>query len=126
MSPNLENELFEKYPHLFQDGEGAVSCRTIDVGDGWFPIIEKFLKASYEHFEATGISIDEFQIIEIKEKFGSLRLYSNVYEETIFKLSEQAYDESLHICELSGQPGSLFTKFGMVKTLSPDVAAQYG
>jgi Zn finger protein HypA/HybF involved in hydrogenase expression len=89
------------------------------VGKGWQPIA---LDAA-EQLEANGA-----QILQVKEKFGGLRIYFQVDEDTS---SVDVYDKCNEIvrlaeekaaitCEDCGQPGSMTTNRSFYRTLCPE------
>lgn len=57
-----------------------------------------------------------FEVIQVKEKFGGLRFYTNFETEEISKLIENAEDKSYITCEECGKPGQL-RKGGWLLTL---------
>jgi hypothetical protein len=76
----------------------------VDVDLGWHPILEDL------HNELIKITPD-YQIYQIKEKFGGLRFYAtpNMEDapEDYYKLIEEAETLSYKICEECGEPGSI-------------------
>jgi hypothetical protein len=127
MSPELEKRIFDRFPKLFQDSEGNQACTVIEVGDGWLAVIVDFLQKVESHLPEISGDLDEeeFRILEIKEKYGSLRIHTTSMDEVIFDLIQKAGEDSLSICELTGEAGFLHSKLGMVKTLSPVMAERY-
>lgn len=99
MKIELQNKLFEKYPKLFRQRTLPMletsMCWGIDCGDGWYDIIDNACSIIQSHCdwrinhvkylkEKEGIEYDEkdFQceFLQIKEKWGSLRIYHNSNE----------------------------------------------
>lgn len=79
------------------------------VGEGWWPLIEKL------HADILEIDPD-YQIDQIKEKFGGLRYYitfsNNLNEHKISEimlLINDAEKKSFTICEVCGKEGKLRT-----------------
>lgn len=91
---------------------------------GWHPMIEELL---------TKLKPYPIKILQIKEKFGGLRVY---YQWTgpssipmiagVNGLIEEAEIKCAKICEVTGEPGVLHTKDGWFKTLSEDKAKELG
>ena len=95
MSPKLTAELVQKYPRLFAEvgSTPQESCMAfgIECGDGWFQILESLcetLSGGYSGSRRTeadgvdGVMEYEFPYViftQIKEKFGTLRVY-HTYE----------------------------------------------
>jgi hypothetical protein len=71
------------------------------VGDGWVPLLEKLCT----DLKATGFK--EFdQVAQVKEKFGTLRVYFDCgLEPEQWVLVEAAERKSATICEDCGAPG---------------------
>jgi hypothetical protein len=73
------------------------------VGDGWQPLIEKL------HIDLLNID-PNYEVLQIKEKFGGLRYYIQMsFEMSIYNaqeaLIEEAEAKSFTICEYCGEPG---------------------
>jgi len=103
-----KDELYAKYPHLFAKrllGKSQ-SCmaRGIEVGDGWFGLIDKM---SAELINAA----PEIQYEQIKEKFGTLRVYTDGITDDTKKavrfIIAKYEDISLTVCETCGEDGAL-------------------
>ena len=59
----------------------------------------------------------QFEVLQVKEKFGGLRFYVNCRkEEAIRQRIGAAAEESFRTCEVCGQPGKL-REDGWIKTL---------
>ncbi len=95
-------------------------------GDGWFDILWRLcgdlepLVAAFE--QATG---RQFEVLQVKEKFGGLRVHVNHANDAIRQCIEAAVQESLHTCEVCGQPGKR-REGGWINTLCDehDASAQ--
>lgn len=91
-----------------------ISC-TIDVKSGWIPLVRDTIR------EIVALGID-FEVSCIKEKFGSLRVYTdwkNGSEEQVdraYNIISKYEDKSLSVCEDCGKPG-LLRLGGWVRTL---------
>jgi hypothetical protein len=164
MSPELEHKLIEKYPDLFQDVNKSpretLICFGAECGDGWFEILDNlcgyithlqksrtfFLSlkdGEFKDFHCPGV-----KFMQIKEKYGTLRVYWNFaeienYEEIKSKLkSPEQLDEYINkyydtvenaiefceylssiTCEECGKPGKLYTG-GWYITLCPEHAKE--
>jgi len=57
------NQLEDKYKDFLSITYG------FEIGSGWLPIIEDFLQKAYNYK-------DSVRIVQIKEKYGSLRIYT--------------------------------------------------
>jgi len=98
--------------------------KYIQVDEGWYQIVvdcDKELRA-----------IDpNYQILQIKEKFGGLRYYMTPCDDTTKEQRDQMYEViskyeaiAARTCEATGQPGVLMKSIGgWLKTLNPEYAA---
>jgi hypothetical protein len=76
----------------------------IDIDDGWIPIVDRLDKALAE------INPD-YEIHQVKEKFGGLRFYTGAITEEGDRLVAAAEEESYRTCEICGkQDGSVKTE----------------
>jgi hypothetical protein len=90
--------------------------------DGWFDILWWLcgdLEPLVAEFEQTTGS--QFEILQVKEKFGGLRIHVNHANDAILQRIETAIQESLHTCEICGQPGTLYEN-SWIKTLCDEHA----
>ncbi len=71
---------------------------------GWYPLIEKTLDKIQDIVDRDKLDL---QITEVKEKYGGLRIYTDMDTDEIFKITLQAEQESYKICEICGKPGEL-------------------
>lgn len=88
MKPELQAELFRRYPKLFRkpgkrlhDHTAPIDERGIECGDGWFDIVDRLCRDCELEIEtviAQGVTSERWpRIAQIKEKFGGLRFYVN-------------------------------------------------
>lgn len=91
----------------------ADSPHEIQCDKGWYPLIISI------HQELAHID-QNYQILQIKEKFGGLRFYyvSNSKKHSEIDRIVHFYEnKSYEICEVTGKPGQLMRKGGTYKTL---------
>jgi hypothetical protein len=92
--------------------------RGFEHGDGWFDILWRLcedLEPLVAEFEAAGGP--KFEILQVKEKFGGLRIHVNCRRnEAIRQRIDTAIQESLRTCEVCGQPRTL-REDNWIKTL---------
>jgi hypothetical protein len=129
MRKELEQKLADQWPQWFNTG-GDISHtlmpRGFTHGDGWFDILWRLcadLEPLVAELEAEGGR--EFEVLQVKEKFGGLRIHVNHRNDTIRQRIEVAEQESFHTCEVCGQPGQL-REVGWIKTLCEEHADEYG
>lgn len=100
---NTENtqKLFNDFPTFFKPERPvteALMAFGFEVGDGWFDLIYKLC----EDIAAANPN-DDFEVFQVKEKFGGLRFYlCGGASDEIHKLIEEAEQRSYHICESCG------------------------
>lgn len=68
-----------------------------DIGPGWYQILEELLP----NLRALGVT----EIIQVKSKFGGLRVYVNVHSDDIYRAITLAEQASIHLCEQCGRTG---------------------
>ncbi|MFJ5296718.1 hypothetical protein ACIQAL_09360 [Pseudomonas sp. NPDC088368] len=108
MSPELEHNLFAKYPELlgYQDDSGVYRPRIwgFEHHDGWYTLLDVLCHSIQKRIESC--PQPQVSITQVKEKFGELRFYYSGGDEHIAGAVEFAEHLSSRICEECGQPGS--------------------
>lgn len=92
--------LRQQYPHVMaRSGQfGGVA-----VGSGWWPLVDTVISYIEDESRRTG---QETKILQIKEKFGALRIYTSPWDApTITGAIHMAELMSRRICESCGAPG---------------------
>jgi len=97
---------------------------SFDINLGWLPLVINLHKSIFE--------LDpNYELVQVKEKFGGLRYYVNTYSmytdigKQIHQLIDIAEETSLTICELCANPGSLRSKtYFPLKTYCDNCAKQ--
>jgi hypothetical protein len=106
-------DLVEAHPRLFDRTSGYPSCE-----EGWRDLLERMC----ERMETALREGETIRIVQIKEKFASLRCYwhrGNVSAETTAKIMEAialAEARSACTCERCGAEGRLYNKDGFYMT----------
>jgi len=85
-----------------------------EAGRGWYPLIYELLDKlqAIEDRDKMGL-----EITQIKEKFGGLRVYTNIETREIWELIDKYEAKSFTICEACGKPGKLRNNHGWYITL---------
>lgn len=131
----LEVKSFRKLDPLWatqmaQYANISVEAQYAPVGPGWWGII-------FEAFDKANALLAEHNltltVLQIKEKFGSLRIYSVIEKIPDFKTSDipvevykiiaDAMVKSENICDVCGKPGRL-RNFAWLRTLCDEHAAE--
>lgn len=76
-----------------------------ECGDGWIPLIEeaKTIIAKYnQKLKEEDLDTEPLEFIQIKEKWGGLRIYLNYYVPEVAEQIHELESKSLHICEHCG------------------------
>lgn len=99
-----QDQLIAKYPNVFREGNPRSGFY---VDDGWLPLIDNLCNL-IEHHIVNNVPEEirgEIFVSQIKEKFGSLRVYFN--QETPYISGAIAMAESMShiICESCSAPG---------------------
>jgi hypothetical protein len=80
----------------------------IDIMTGWRPIMERLLEQLEAEITAQPIEErDRFRILQIKEKFGRLTVYTADSTPDMDAAIQAGADESTQICEVCGALGEL-------------------
>ncbi|MCA1806515.1 MAG: hypothetical protein LC687_01425 [Actinobacteria bacterium] len=115
MNQQNTKSLFENFAFFRPDKslQETLMSFGFECGDGWFDLIYKLC----EDLADMELPMD-FEVIQVKEKFGGLRFYINGATEDVFDRINKAEEESYTICENCGEPseGPERTK-GWVSTL---------
>ena len=91
--------LRDRHPHLLPPIDRWNP--RVDVGDGWRGIVCGLLA------DLDAIGLPELQVLQIKEKFGLLRVYVNQGNEDVATRISVAVEVSGQTCEICGAPGTL-------------------
>lgn len=81
MNPKLESKLFKKYPKIFRQKDLPMNqtcmCWGISCGDGWYNIIDTL--CALIQFDIDNNKHKQLEAVQVKEKFGTLRFYTNYH-----------------------------------------------
>jgi hypothetical protein len=101
--------LIQEYPELFGtafDPKETLIGFGLEIGPGWekiladnLPELSKIVKDS---------KLDDFRIIQVKEKFGGLRIYTNYSIKKIDDWVEKMEILCSESCEKCGAPAQLY------------------
>lgn len=127
MREELEKKLIEKYPVLFRGKDKppteSLMCFGCECGDGWFDIIQRVCGLITNHMKYRP-ECPPVEFVQIKEKFGTLRLYYNGGDQYVEGVCSMAEAMSDCVCEVTGARGSLCKAGTWLRTLSPEEAAK--
>lgn len=109
MNGELVHQLKEKYFDILGPNP------YFEINDGWYELLKNLLHVLNHHVARTPLD-GVFEIVQIKEKFGGLRVYSNHADEFIEGAIALAECMSNNICEVCGSPGQNLIKGGWLRT----------
>ena len=116
MKKELEKKLIDEFPTFFKDiyGDPRVTCMAFgcEIGDGWFDLIYDTCKKI-----APLDTEKKFHFLQVKEKFGGLRLYCAGGSREIYDITSQAEDGSYKICEHCGSKEEVTSEGSWITTL---------
>ena len=109
----FDKYLYETYPQLFTDTEPRMPFPMfgVECSSGWYEIIDNLLNK---------IKDSGFKIHQIKEKYGTLRVYTDFYKKDVEDLIDEAEELSAITCEMCGKPGVLRANGGWWYTSCED------
>ena len=87
-----------------------------EVGDGWMDLLEELFDKMQKIIDNDS-QCNAIEVVQVKEKFGELRVYTNYDTDEIFNLIEEYTRKSKHICEWCGKKGKLRNDNGWYTTL---------
>lgn len=122
MNNELERDLLTKYPAIF--GEDPNSPRRamywgIECGDGWANLLDDLCRDIQRYIDTA--HVQQVTFIQVKEKFGELRIYYTLIDKYVADLVGEAARKSKLTCELCGEPGKCQkTPSGWIKTVCSD------
>ena len=109
MKHELEQILYDKYPKLFVqkdlDMTQTCMCWGISTGDGWFNLIDNLCDTIQQYVDVN--QKEQVVFTQVKEKFGSLRIYTEGHNELIEGMIWFAEHLSHTVCDVCGKEGKL-------------------
>ena len=119
---NMYDHFRAMYPKFFDE----FRLISFDCGWGWSPL----LKEALDKVQDLGVRIC---VVQVKEKFGGLRVYVDPHEQTdheeprwpeVENILESAQVKSFKTCEGCGTTEEVTTSGGWLKTLCPTCRAK--
>jgi hypothetical protein len=129
MKDELEQQLVTKFPELFKGKDKppteSLMCFGCECSDGWFDLIYTACACIANHLKYRP-ECPPVEFVQIKEKFGGLRLYYFGGDEYVPGVCSMAEAMSYKICEVTGEKGMLCSSGHWLRTLSPEQAEKHG
>ena len=119
VSPELDAKLCEKYPLILADRNIEPMCWSFEHSDGWYNILDSAMRQIQSHINNQkhfGIEIEQVVFEQVKEKYGSLRIYArggDSYTNGIISMAEEISKYTCEVCGDAGYP----TSSGWIRTL---------
>ena len=110
-----DKEIMERYKFFRPErpvSEGLM-CFGFECEEGWFPLLVRL----FDKIKKIRKKSRKFEVMQVKEKYASLRVNCECSTDEIEKLIDKAETESLHTCEVCGEKGSIHHKGTWYKTL---------
>lgn len=99
--------LFNLYPEFFthkEDIRNSAMAFGFACKDGWFSLLNNLFRDIHQWFaENQGTVPEEFQVLQVKEKYGSLWVYISAAPMEIHNMIDEAEKRSYYICEVCGK-----------------------
>ena len=130
MTPELEQELYDRHPVIFEGRflppTQSLMCFGLECGDGWFDLIDvlcgqlenshfnavrrwerEFAEASADDNGMVSVPVEPRvpRAVQVKEKFGGLRFYVDLATDADYARIHAIESMSYRICETCGCPG---------------------
>ena len=112
----------DKYIFL---GKGGFMGRGVpfECGPGWQAILEEL----FEELEKVRVQekLEGFTVVQLKEKFGGLRVYTDYHTDITEELVTKAEEKAWKTCEDCGKPAKNKNVYGWYVTLCPEHLKEY-
>lgn len=105
------------FHHLGGDPRETCMAWGVDCGDGWFGILERMCQRIQEQMQKDPEHMQTFAFDQIKEKFGTLRVYFHGGNKMADEFVGQAERESETTCEACGSTEGIGRTSGYIQTL---------
>jgi hypothetical protein len=126
MNKDIEKKIILEAWSIFFDEEPENTDVAFEMAcdDGWANIIKTAAKLLHKHNQQkkNDLAYVPAHVEQIKEKFGSLRMYISGGDYWTNGVVDMTEELSHSICEVSGAEGSLYRRGNWFKTLSEDIA----
>ena len=121
----IEDRIGREYPHINLEDHiwQELVNNSPDYGPGWYDLIIELVLKIEEIYKNKRLDIKEFEIFQVKEKYGSLRFYTNSSLAEVNDLISEYEDKSEKICEKCSMEGKIRAKDGWFMALC-DICAE--
>lgn len=127
-------ELIQKYPRIFQDYPGnPEGVNWHGVPQGWLPVMDKLCGCIQEYVDTTTRyvkgqpqRIEQVTCVQMKEKFGGLRFYTNGNDDEVDGMIRMAEYMCDNTCQDCGSEQDLGYTSGWITLLCRNCAIAHG
>lgn len=127
MKEELQDKLFKNYPKIFAQRKLPMTetcmCWGVETSSGWYWLIDKL--CSQLQWDIDHNKHPQVEATQVKEKFGSLRFYTNGADDTQEGMISLAEFMSEYICEHCGSTEGVSQTKGWIVTLCPKCLGKY-
>lgn len=109
MNYKLDRQLEDQFPFMKD-----IIC---ECDDGWFGIIQGLCQDLVKAYESCGKDPNNIVVVQVKEKFGELRFYTDILIPGADQIITAAEEESRETCEVCGAPGTQELYRGWIQTV---------
>lgn len=115
---NKYENLINKYGKFFtKDNRMPFTMFGIECGDGWYFLLSELFDHLDRYFQHKYKTVPEdFQITQIKEKFGDLRIYVDGADDAVWELIRFTESLSHKTCEYCGSNQNILKSTGWITT----------
>ena len=112
MTEEKQKILYDRYPKIFRQKDlpetESPMYYGIACGDGWFDILSRLCEDVQNRVDQSGC--EQFEAVQVKEKFGELRVYSDGGDSVTDALVSKAENDSRSVCERCGSVDGVTTR----------------
>jgi hypothetical protein len=132
MKKELEQNLAQQWPDWFKIHSNPQKTGMPDgfrVGDGWFTLVLNLCRRIEPLLIQLNASLpkgEHFEVLQVKQKLGTLRFYISHRTDTIDMEIARAEEESSRTCEHCGNPAVLRSGEGKLVTLCDECLRKHG
>ena len=127
MNAKNTKQLLEKYPKIFRQHTLPMTetcmCWLFECGDGWYNLIDTL--CSLLQWDIDKNKHPQIEAIQVKEKYGTLRFYTNGNNERQYGYINFAEYLSAFICEECGSNNNVTQTEGWIVSLCPKCMKKY-
>ena len=128
MDKKLQDKLFKRYPKIFVQRKLPMTqtcmCWGIECGNGWYWLIDKLCDSIQSYIDHNDKG-NQLEATQVKEKYGSLRFYTNGESDIIHGMIWLAERMSEYICEECGSTEDVQQTEGWIVSLCPEHMKAY-